>query len=377
MHLPIGVHSNILICVQYIVVAIQAKHPTPSEIDFVVLWVDGADPEWRRARNRFLTEHESERTLYKEESGGDCRFREWGTFRHFFRALEANVPWFRKLHLVTAGHLPSWLNLDHPKLHTVRHEDIFEVPEHLPTFNTNAIHANIDRIAGLTEHFVLFDDDLFILQPTPPTRFFGRNLPKDHIRYEARLVGDELFGTFIRGFTSKLHEHFRLNKLNMLRLPLISPNYDLRLSAHNVKYYLISLLTQREVFYTPLSLYHFPQPLLLRCVREAKAAFADDFAATSAHRFRQPDDLSAYFFRYWQILTGQFIPEARSKECKYLELRSCEEWVKKGGEHLRNGVRFACLNDTVPLARAEEERLRSLMIEQMESIFPHKSSFEI
>jgi len=342
----------------------------------VVLWVDGADPEWRASRDRALAEHASQ-TRHMEEYAGACRFREWGTFPFFFRALEANAPWFRRHHLVTPGHLPSRLNPRHPKLHIVRHADIFESPEDLPTFNTNAIHANIDNIEGLAEQFVLFDDDCFIMQPTPPMRFFERNLPKDHIRIERRPLADTIFAKFVHRSILRLHGHFDLNRLNVLRLPLVSRGYDLRLNAHNIKYYLISLTAPRGELYTPLSLYHFPQPLLKHCVREVKAAFAEDFAATSAHRFRHPEDMSAYAFRYWQLLTRQFLRFAGSRENRLLLLSSAEDWVEDAARHLCDDVRFLCVNDAVPLAPAEEKRLRCLLLERMEAIFPRKSSFEL
>ena len=93
-------------------------------VDIVVLWVDGADPEW-------LDEY----SKYKGLSGDQraSRFRDWGNLRYWFRGVERYAPWANKIHFVTWGHLPQWLDTTCPKLHIVNHRDF--IPEkYLPTF---------------------------------------------------------------------------------------------------------------------------------------------------------------------------------------------------------------------------------------------------
>ena len=86
------------------------------DIDFVVLWVDGNDPEWR-----------AEKAKYQGAVTGDSnsvnRFRDWGLMPYWFRAVEKFTPWVHKIHFVTCGHVPEFLNLDHPKLSHVSHSD--------------------------------------------------------------------------------------------------------------------------------------------------------------------------------------------------------------------------------------------------------------
>ena len=56
-----------------------------SGIDFVITWVDGADPAWRRERNS-----------YASDGGFGCseaRFRDWGLLRYWFRGVERFAPW--------------------------------------------------------------------------------------------------------------------------------------------------------------------------------------------------------------------------------------------------------------------------------------------
>ena len=71
----------------------------------------------------------------------------------------------QRVFLVTNGNIPSWLNLDCPKLHLVSHAEIFEDARALPTFNSHAIELNLHRIPGLGPAFLYFNDDLFLGQP--------------------------------------------------------------------------------------------------------------------------------------------------------------------------------------------------------------------
>ena len=73
-----------------------------NEIDFVITWVDGNDPAWI-----------AERKKYNSKSGdkSDTRFRDWELLKYWFRGVEKYAPWVRKIHFVTWGHYPSWLNV--------------------------------------------------------------------------------------------------------------------------------------------------------------------------------------------------------------------------------------------------------------------------
>ena len=139
------------------------------DIDFVVLWVDGSDPVWQAEKAK----HQG-KTL--DDSNSVNRFRDWGLMPYWFRAVEKFAPWVRKVHFVTCGHVPAFLNLEHPKLHHVKHAD-FLPAEALPTFSSHAIEMNIHRIPGLAEQFVYFNDDMFLIRPVPETAFFRDGLP--------------------------------------------------------------------------------------------------------------------------------------------------------------------------------------------------------
>ena len=144
-----------------------------SDIDFVIPWVDGSDPEWQKVRAQYSgDEHKASVT------NGTERYRDWGTLHFWFRAVEKYAPWVRKIHFITCGQVPEWLNLNHPKLHFVKHEDY--IPhEWLPTFSSRPIELNFFRINGLAEKFVYFNDDMFLNAPVKPEDFFINGLPCD------------------------------------------------------------------------------------------------------------------------------------------------------------------------------------------------------
>lgn len=142
------------------------------KIDFVIPWVDNSDQEWIKKRAEFSNED----TGFMNRN--DSRYRDLGLLRYWFRAVDLYAPWVNKIHFVTYGHYPDWLNLDHPKINLVKHEDYIP-SDYLPTFSSHPIELNLHRIAGLADFFVYFNDDVFVNAPVTPKDFFSRGLPKD------------------------------------------------------------------------------------------------------------------------------------------------------------------------------------------------------
>ncbi len=106
----------------------------------------------------------------------DVRYRDWDCLRFWFRSVEQNAPWVHKIYFVTWGHVPKWLN-ESMKLEIVRHE--LYSGEFLPTFNSHTIELNFHRIPGLSEQFVYFNDDMFLLRQVSPGQFFRDGKPLD------------------------------------------------------------------------------------------------------------------------------------------------------------------------------------------------------
>ena len=79
-----------------------------DKIDFVMIWVDGNDPEWRKEKN-----------LYdKSNTKGDdaeVRYRSWDNLQYWFRGVEKFAPWVNKIHFVTWGALTRMVRYLQPK----------------------------------------------------------------------------------------------------------------------------------------------------------------------------------------------------------------------------------------------------------------------
>ena len=85
------------------------------------------------------------------------RFSDREELRYSLRSVEKYAPWVRHIYLVTNGQIPHWLNLDHPRLTVVTHEDIFENQSNLPTFSSPAIESQLFRIPGRLFTYVKID----------------------------------------------------------------------------------------------------------------------------------------------------------------------------------------------------------------------------
>ena len=114
----------------------------------------------------------------------DARYRDWETLRYWFRGVEKFAPWVNKIYFVTCGHVPSWLNLDADKLVHVKHSDYIP-EEYLPTFSSHPIELNVNRIRGLSEHFVYFNDDTFLCRSIPKEIFYRDGKPVHQARLHA------------------------------------------------------------------------------------------------------------------------------------------------------------------------------------------------
>lgn len=134
-------------------------------IDFVIPWVDGADPVHRAKRASFSPPENSIAARDVEQSIGDQRFIEDNELKFCLRSIVNYAPWYRKIWLITDQQIPHFLNPDLLKLdriEVVDHSTLFsEQKALLPVFNTRSILTNLDRLDELSDVFVIGNDDTF------------------------------------------------------------------------------------------------------------------------------------------------------------------------------------------------------------------------
>lgn len=338
-------------------------------IDVVIPWVDDSDPQWIDSRAEYLGE------FHENKSKLEHYFRDWDTLKYVFRGIEKNMPWIRYVHFITCGHVPTWLNVGSPKLKFHKHSDFFTEDSELPTFSSRPIEMNLMNIPGLAEKFIYFNDDTVVIKPITPERFFKNDLPIDYLvldfprggwLYDRIRIKDPYAQT-VKNSIKLLNTVYPLKKLYSASPELFhdgSYPYSDRLRNK-----FLNLIGK----YKWIKVNHNPQPFLLSNLKECERLFPNEISETRKHRFREYNDLNQYLFRDIALMSGRFQPHYFNDDFCFV-LASVDSYNRD--RHFLKEKNFICLNDTSFLSKDEYPRLRKLVIEDMENIFPEKSSFE-
>lgn len=339
---------------------------TNRKTDAVITWVDGNDDAWIRERDR-----------YAAQPAAGRYFRDWDTVRYVLRGIDAFMPWIDKVHFVTWGHTPRWLNKACGRLRVVRHDDFFADKTHLPVFNSNAIEANLHLIPGLADRFVYFNDDMLVLKPAPQERFFQDGLPLDFMvqgiprkgYLYRKLRSNEIYVDIVQNELRLLNARFSKREL-LRRQPVLF--YSGSYAKADVWRNVLCNLVWRK--YAWLKLYHHPQPYLKRSLLQAHALYGDALSEVSARRFRSRQDICQYIYRDVQLASGNFVPYTPDDTfCLNIGSYDC---LRRNRAEIER-ARFFCANDSPHLRAEEFEPARRLLVEILENILPDKSAFEI
>ena len=172
------------------------------DIDFVLPWVDGSDKNWIKSFNEYA-HHEKQKSLdFSAE-----RYQDYGLLKYWFRGVEKFAPYVRKIHFITNGQLPTWLNLENPKLHWVKHSD-YICKEYLPVFSSHPIEMYMHKISDLADHFVYFNDDFFLTAPTSPSFFFKKGLPCDDAISNIQIPKRTVMRSIVMNDLTEINKHF-------------------------------------------------------------------------------------------------------------------------------------------------------------------------
>ncbi|MDR1671495.1 MAG: hypothetical protein LBR57_03150 [Alistipes sp.] len=329
-------------------------------IDFVVMWVDMDDPGWKAdfAKYSGLATTDNSRNETSE-----ARFRDYGFLKFWFRGVERFAPWVRKVHFVTCGQRPEWLDGDNPRLNLVDHRD-FIPAEYLPTFNSGVIESFLHRIPGLSERFVFFNDDFFLTSDTPEERFFRDGLPCDIATFRFNSGGSQ-WAQMLKNNIAIINRHF--DKRTVMRR-WHDKWFDPQYGAKRRWNYLLAWYPRFVTLRTP----HNAQAYLKSTYQKVWEAAGDELREASTHRFRTSSDLTQELFRTWQICEGNFVPYNTYRDTRMFPL------VVRSGQAIRavreQTYRLVCLNDNVHI-RNYAQVMRDLEA-SFEAILPDKSSFE-
>lgn len=328
-------------------------------IDFVVLWVDGSDKSWQEEYAKYSgTSLLPQRPEY---------YRDYDLFRYWFRGVEKNAPWVNKVYLVTNGQRPEWLNEDYEKVKLIKHSDI--MPEEcLPTFSSCAIEIHIKNIPGLSEHFVYFNDDLFLTDRVSREYFFKNGLPRDMLAFQPVVCNPEheaMTHLFIND-ALLLSRHFK--KYENVKM---QPGKYFHI-GYPFKYFCYNFLELMFPRFTGFYSAHNPAPSLKSVHERVWEKEREALEKTGRSRFRSGTDINQYVFREWTKLEGKFYPTNTHRGYRYVETGND---VKKICSYIRKKKqKVLVLNDSV--VKGSFEAVMGPIRDSFRAILPDKSQFE-
>lgn len=328
-------------------------------IDIVIPWVDNSDITWQKEKKKYENND--------SKDARDIRYRDWDLLEYLFRGIETNAPWVNKIHFITWGHIPEWMDQSHEKLNIVKHED-FIPRKYLPTFSSHTIELNMHRIKGLADKFIYFNDDIFIIDKVNTDLFFLNNLPRD-----AAVLRPNI-STF----------RFSTSAIESNNLEIINTNYDFGkvLKSNYRKWF--SLKYKRYLLNTILLLpykkfpgflnFHLPNAYLKSTFESLWEEEYEILNRTCLNKFRDGRDVNQWLFRYKQIVEGKFIPRYPVYGKTY-SLTNNNEDICQAITTKKNKI--ICINDNNVETVNDFEKEKNLIKKKFETVFPDKSTFEL
>jgi len=125
-----------------------------NPIDLVYTWVDGSDKKWLDKKNKY-----SKNISSVEDN---IRYTNIDELKYSLRSVYKYANWVSNIYIVVDDdQKPEWLNLQNPKIHLIKHSEIFSNINDLPTFNSHSIECNLHNIPNLSKYFIYMNDDMF------------------------------------------------------------------------------------------------------------------------------------------------------------------------------------------------------------------------
>ncbi len=333
-------------------------------IDIVIAWVDGADPVWREdKKKRMIEQGMPVNTDDREE-----RYRDWDILQYLFRGIEKFAPWVRTVHFVTYGHVPKWLNTYNSKLHIVNHKD-FIPTQYLPTFNSHTIEWNFYRIKGLSDQFIYFNDDIFLLKNVKPEDFFKNGKPVDMLALQPDVtnVDDTTMPYIYLNNAMVLAKYFNKRE-NMKKQP--GAYFHI---GYPPMYFFYNMLEVMFPRFTGFYTVHGPSPLRKSTYEKLWNLEGELLNQVCLHPFRHKEDVNQYVLREYAKLSGDFVPKNVNKFCKYYNLK--KENKDLAETITKQKVSVVCINDSN--TKIPYEIVKKELKQAFEQILSEKSSFEL
>ncbi len=331
------------------------------KIDVVIIWVDANDVEWRKEKAKWKNEN----ILDSKVDDSEKRYRDWENLKYVFRGIDKFMPWVNKVHLVTCGHIPEWLNLECSKLNFVKHSD-YMPQKYLPTFNSNAIELNLHRINELEEHFIYFNDDMFTIKKVEEKDFFVNGMPCESA------ILNIITPSFDNVVSKIWFNDWAVINRNFDKTTSIKENISKWINVKYGKEVLRTLMLMQWKNFSGFKFTHIPTSMLKSTLNEVWTKEYDVLDKTSLNKFRSPENNSQYLIKDWQLAKGTFYPRnvnfGKVFNVNNENINSvCESIVKQK-------YKMICVNDTDDID--DFEKTKNMINSAFDKIFPEKSCFE-
>ncbi len=297
------------------------------EVDAVITWVDGSDPAHKQKRDHYLTQattplHDNGTNPHRWVCSDELNF--------CVRSIANNAPWVRRIWIVTDSQIPVIADLPDgcaAKISIVDHREIFAGQEDaLPTFNSLSIETMLWRIPGLAEHFLYFNDDVFLTAPVTVADFFVANGPVlrgqwvDYSRLEASSTARD---------EASLLNHF--NQIN---------------AAGMIGY------TADHVFESA----HVVHPMLRSVMAELFETYAQECTRNAGFRFRCTDQFLPQSLHNHACLASGNAAILDTRDYLHVAVGALDQWSVDDvhaylGTAERHEIKFLCVNDLPEVER--------------------------
>ena len=242
-----------------------------EKIDAVITWVDGSEPNYQKKLKKYLNDNNTIRRQYLQAN----------EICICIASIIKYAPFIRKIFIVTDNQTPDlysikdFVSID--KVIIVDHKKVFENYESfLPTFNIRSIDAVLHRIEGLSEKFIYFNDDMFLVKKTNPEDWF---------------VGDKaaLTGNWVKTYNK---QPIKMISQKIKRIFNIRPSYNAsqskaaNIAGFNSKYF---------------KSYHCGRPQKKSIIKDFYNKFPQRLERQIKHRFRNPEQFMPYSL-CWHLL---------------------------------------------------------------------------
>ena len=297
------------------------------EVDAVITWVDGSDPAHKQKRDHYLTHAQ---TPLHDNGTNPHRWVCSDELNFCVRSIANHAPWVRQIWIVTDSQIPDITSLPDEfaaKICIVDHREIFAGHENaLPTFNSLSIETMLWRIPRLSEHFLYFNDDVFLTAPVTVADFFAEN------------------GPVLRG---KWVDHSAMAQSSISRDDASLLNYFNQINAADIIGY-----TADHVFESA----HVVHPMQRSVMAELFDAYPDACARNAGFRFRCTEQFLPQSLHNHACLASGNAAILDTRDYLHIAVGALDQWSVEDvhaylGRAERHEIKFLCVNDLPEVER--------------------------